>query len=1142
MQDSHGNSTHESTVFLRPSQDTELLESLKRQCERWDQGEPVGIEELLAGIPNSERRTEAILELVSNEVVLRKRLGQHPSLEEYTRRFPEIAEALSIQWKLDRILVDDSIAHSPPDQPRRIGRYEVRSELGRGAIGVVFEAYDTHLRRAVAIKRLRAGVDAPPAEIARLRSEAEALARLHHPNIVQVHDVGESQGQPFLAMEYCPAGSLASRLNGEPLPPHIAANLTRQIAEGIAAVHDHGIVHRDIKPANVLLQVPRSRDKSTDTNLSEMTLKVTDFGLAKFLDADHGYTHTGALLGTPAYMAPEQSDSTLGTVGPLTDIYSIGVILYELLTGRSPFRGATTAETLEIARRREPVSPRQLQPRLPRDLETIVLKCLQKKPGHRYAGVRELSADLARFLDGHPIKARPASPVERAWRWCRRNPVLAALEAAFAVAVLAALTILLVSNELIRREASAKSKALSEKVRALHDRELALGEKESALLQAKRSERLAQQRFFASEMNRAGHAVSDNEWNRALSLLEGQRPGPHDEDFRGFEWHYLERCIHRHMHRSFRQSPGEVWQLAFSPDGTTLAAASGEPSGTSGAIRLWDVQTVRLRATLFEGEAVPHGLDYSPDGNAIAGGLTNTSVVIWDAHTHREVRRFQTGRVIRSLDWSPTGKILAVGCQNGEIHAWRLADGQSLHEQLKTMGGPVLTTLFSRDGSRLMTSTEWGSDGRLTRVHVVEDDTLRWERDVHGISMADVGTENSNEIVGLNWARVSYINLTDGVESFAHVVSPGCLGTVRVSPDGQRYASAGRDDRMAILWDRKLKQPVAQGAHLGAVMAVAFDEQGRYWATGSSDGQVKIWHYNAPPEFTHWLHETFRGNMFVTPDGTLITSGESGSAARNLESGEAVDFPSVAGLRCVSQDGQTLVSVSSQTGGRPLIQVWDRASGSVRCSVELSEEETIAGQALAVSRSGRFLAMRTWSSPVVLWDVSGSNANQVRQFKPGDCMHLEFSPDEKSLVAACQFGRVREWKLEDESPAFEWMNYESSLVWCNRIAFSSDGTRLAAGNDLGIVRVWDVPQRKLLATLAGHQGQTRALLFMPDHRTIAVAGVGPIQLWNTEIGEECLAIRVPDYKVPGLAISADGKILVSQGDNGDIRIWRSSFE
>jgi serine/threonine protein kinase len=310
--------------------------------------------------------------------------------------------------------------------------YEILEELGRGGMGVVYKARQISLKRVVALKMVLAGAHASAEDVARFRREAEAAAQLHHPNIVQIHEIGEQDGCPYFSLEFMNGGSLAQRIHGAPQPARWSAQLIETLARAIHVAHQHGIVHRDIKPGNVLLT-------------SEGIVKITDFGLAKRLEAGGDQTKTGTVFGTPRYMPPEQASGKQRAINPRTDIYSLGAILYELLTGRPPFQAETPLDTLLQVLEREPIRPRSVNPAVPRDLETICLKAMAKEPYRRYASAEEMAQDLGRFVNGQPIQARPIGWPERFWRWCRRNPGLAGLSAVAAI-LLGALTILLATK------------------------------------------------------------------------------------------------------------------------------------------------------------------------------------------------------------------------------------------------------------------------------------------------------------------------------------------------------------------------------------------------------------------------------------------------------------------------------------------------------------------------------------------------------------------------------------------------------------------------------------------------------------------------------------------------------------------------
>jgi serine/threonine-protein kinase len=384
---------------------------------------------------------------------------------------PSVTGAYSTAEKNDDFDVDE-VRPAVLDIPG----YEVIGELGRGGMGVVYHARQIGLNRLVALKMILAGPHASSTVINRFIAEAQAVARFQHPNIVQVFEVGEHAGLPYFSLEYVDGGTLAKKVHKEPQPPRYAAAVVEQLARAMQYAHERGIVHRDLKPANILLA-------------ADGTPKVTDFGLAKQLEGDSGQTQSGQVLGTPSYMAPEQARGEVEHVGPLADVYALGAILYDLLTGRPPFAGSSLLDTLEMVRTREPVPPGQFTGKLPRDIETICLKCLQKDPAKRYATAGELADDLKRFLEGRPIVARPVGAFEKAWRWAKRNPVGAA-------AVLLAVAVLVVPSILSWQLFVANGVAEAAKKNAEEERdqkEIARKAEEAAKLTAVAEEKKAKE-------------------------------------------------------------------------------------------------------------------------------------------------------------------------------------------------------------------------------------------------------------------------------------------------------------------------------------------------------------------------------------------------------------------------------------------------------------------------------------------------------------------------------------------------------------------------------------------------------------------------------------------------------------------------
>jgi serine/threonine-protein kinase len=500
------------------------------QRERWHVGERRPVEAYLELYPHLRDDFEYALELIYGEYLLREERGESADLGAYCGRFPAYAQRLKFQVDLHEALratrpsgpveADQGLT-TTTDTPRRRDRgwpalpnYEVLEKLARGAMGVVYKARQKGLDRLVALKMILAGAHASDEERRRFRSEAEAIARLGHANVVGIYEVGEVDGQAFLSLEYVDGGSLADRLRTQPLPPRQGAELVRTLAAAIHAAHQAGIVHRDLKPANVLLTaagVP----------------KIGDFGLAKRLDAAFVHTNPGELLGTPAYMPPEQAAGQAREVGPAADIYSLGAIFYECLTGQVPFRAASLADLLELVRHAEPVPPTRLNARIPRDLETICLKCMQKESAHRYSTAQELADDLQCFLADRPIRARPPGMLERFAKFTRRNRALVAGTATvfliLVVGVVSTTAGWVNAHQERKRAREAEQQARQDEDRAIRAEENAREQWNRAVNAEKqtRHERdRVQTLLVASYEHSAQGSMARGDWNAALDYLD----------------------------------------------------------------------------------------------------------------------------------------------------------------------------------------------------------------------------------------------------------------------------------------------------------------------------------------------------------------------------------------------------------------------------------------------------------------------------------------------------------------------------------------------------------------------------------------------------------------------------------------------
>jgi hypothetical protein len=623
------------------------------------------VESYLERYPELSADRTVVLELVAAEWDLRRRHEPGLGIEEYRNRFPDyeaqLCERLPVLGAGKPETVNDlgatSEYHPPPptegmvpvasaafaghpepalagDLPAIPG-YEILGVLGRGGMGIVYKARQTSLKRLVALKMILAGGHAGPHELARFRAEAEAIARFQHPNIVQVYEIGQHGGLPYICLEYVEGSSLSKKLAGTPLPATSAARLAETLARAVHAAHERGVVHRDLKPGNILVVAGQEQADC-------LFPKITDFGLAKQLDEDSGQTATGAVMGTPSYMAPEQALGKAREVGPAADVYALGAILYETLTGRAPFKGSSVLDTLEQVRTREPVPPSQLQPRVPRDLETVCLKCLQKDPRKRYATALDLAEDLRRFLSGEPILARPAGRLERTVKWVKRRPVWAALIGVSSIAVLtlAGMSVVLLQMVLQRDGALRAEKEQARKT------QLEQIEKE-------KSRRETQALLYAADLRGASQSWKNGEVQALRDRVDRHRDKGQGQDVpRGFEWAYFSGLARASKSRALDGHEGEVLCTAYSPDGATLATGD-----RSGAVYLWDTATRMLRATLKGHPEAVDWLGYLEGGKTLAT-RTGTELWLWDPQqaTVRDKKVFKEGkRLLRPVRLALSG-------------------------------------------------------------------------------------------------------------------------------------------------------------------------------------------------------------------------------------------------------------------------------------------------------------------------------------------------------------------------------------------------------------------------------------------------------------------------------------------------------
>ncbi|MCY3022114.1 MAG: protein kinase, partial [Planctomycetota bacterium] len=766
----------------------------------------------------------------------------------------------------------------PSSTPRAsVPGYEILEELGRGGMGVVYKARHIGLNRTVALKMILSAEHAGKEAVARFRAEAEAVAQLKHPNIIQVYDIGEQDGRPYFSMEFVEGGSLQSRIGGQPQPPKWCAEIAEKLALAMHVAHAQGIIHRDLKPANVLLT-------------TQGDPKIMDFGLAKRVESGEALTQSGAVMGTPQYMAPEQASGEARRVGPPADVYALGAILYAMLTGRPPFSADTALGVLRKVLSDEPTPPTTLHGRIPPDLETICLKCLRKEPQRRYASAQELAADLRRFLNHEPIVARPTGTWERAAKWARRRPAAAALVGVSALALVAlvgggvwynaqlreALQLAKDNQKKAREETKQKEK---ERQKTEEQRRAALAAQQAEERQRKRAEEAlatAERNNYFNLIALAGKKIEENEVLQARELLASVA----DSSARNWEWgRLLLQCDTSLL--TLKGHAAVVSSVAFSPDGKRVATGSGDRTA-----RVWDSETGRELLTLKGHDHFVMSVAFSPDGKRLATGSMDCTAKVWEAETGRELvtLRGHTSHVL-PVAFSPDGKRVATGSVDYTAKVWEAETGR---EMLAFKGHPstVSSVVFSPDGKRLAT----GSCDKTAKVWGAETGrellTLRGHTGV--LCSVAFSPDGKRLATGSCDKTAKVWDAEMGSELLTLKGHTQAVSSVAISPDGKRLAT-GSEDKTAKVWDSETGRALLTlKGHVESLQSVAFSPEGKRLATGSGDKTAKVWEAETGREvLTLKGHAEGVNSVAFSPDCKRLATGSSDGTAEvwDAESG-----------------------------------------------------------------------------------------------------------------------------------------------------------------------------------------------------------------------------------------------------------------
>jgi WD40 repeat protein len=1056
-------------------------------CIRFDEqwqagGDRPRLEDFLPANAGPDERREWLRALLEVEIDCRRRAGESVPPGHYLDRFPDQADVVQAVF---------AAQPTPASGPPALPGYEILAELGRGGMGVVYQARHLQLGRVVALKMILAGAHAGEQDLLRFLGEAEAVAALQHPHVVQLFDFGRHDGLPYFTLEFVAGGSLADRLQGTPLPPGEAARLAEQLARGMAYAHEHGIVHRDLKPTNVLLA-------------EDGTPKITDFGLAKRVEVGPGLTVSGAIVGTPSYMAPEQARGDAKRVGPAADVYALGAVLYECLTGRPPFRAAAVMDTLLQVIAEEPVPVRQFQPGVPADLETICLKCLQKEPPQRYSSAEALAEDLRRFLNNEPIRARPVGSWERAVKWARRRPAVAALLAGVILVTIIGGTGIVLNWQAAEKRAEETLEAYGREQQAKNDTQQAQAKAEAAEKETSRKNEQLRRQLYVLNVQEAARALTDNDTQKAETLLLACPPA-----LRGWEWYYL-----------LRQCRAELLTLdgqrvAFSPDGKRLLTALGTILETYDTETARHVGSVPLQAAAgLCTRLAPH-----PNGTQIAlllervGGLKaegKHEIGVWDLATGKRVRTFNGfATEVAAITLSPDGSRLAAGGgetssvaagkdkERGEVKVWDVGTGRLLLD-VQQLRPVVRDVCFSPDGKRLAGA---GQDGKIRL----------WD--------ADTGQE---------------VRTLTGHE--------GAVNAVAFSPDGDALVSGGAD-RLVRIWELRLDPPIVRTCrgHQSSVNAVAFSPDGARIASGGYDRAVKVWSQGGSEWATYRGHTSVVSSVTFSPDGSRLAS--SGDIDR-VKLWDATAPPGSAavhrGAGAFSPDWQRLVTTAP---GRRL-RVWDRTTGRLVVTTP-GQQAGVAD--LAFRPDGKEFATAGDDGSVTTWDAAGGQ--RLRTFpSPAVARAVVYSPDGTRLAI-----RTADDVLKSTVRVLEAATGREVLaVQAERasgLVFSPDGKRLAIGgypNHPAVVGIVDVATGRPLWQLIGHKSKILDLAWQGD-RIATLSQDRSAKVWDPATGalQLDLSLGLPAaskfFDSGHIVFSPDGERLVASSDTYPGKVWVSEL-
>jgi eukaryotic-like serine/threonine-protein kinase len=1046
------------------------------------------LDQACAGDPTLRQRLESLL-------------AAHAERDEPS---PKGAPAVIATIKLDLPDAEDEAVG------QMLGRYKLLERVGEGGCGVVYVAEQTEpVRRRVALKVIKLGMDTKQV-VARFEAERQALAMMDHANIAKVLDAGSTEtGRPFFVMELVRGIKITDYCDQANLSTKERLELFIKVCQAIQHAHQKGIIHRDIKPSNILVTL----------HDGVPVPKVIDFGIAKATEGrltdNTVYTQLHQFIGTPAYMSPEQAEMSGLDIDTRSDIYSLGVLLYELLVGSTPFdakelisqgidamrktirekepvRPSTRLATLKgeelttTAKRRSAESSKLLH-QLKGDLDWIVMKCLEKDRTRRYDTANGLAMDLKRHLNNEPVVARPPSRLYEFQKAVRRHK--------FGFAAATALIIVLAVGVLISTwQAIAASRARSaeqqQRLATQIERDKALTAEQAekrARLQADAEKAEANHLLYVANMNLAQQAWDENNIGRLRQLLEDTQDSPH----RGFEWYYWQGQAHLSL-RTFRGHRDGVRCAAYSPDGVRIVTASDD-----GTAKVWEAAGGKELLTLNGHGGSAFCAVFSLDSQRIVTASRDGIARVWEAASGRELLSLAGhGGVVRSAAWSPDGQRIATGSWDRTAKVWEAATGKELLT-LKGHSDAVFSVAFSPDSRRIVT----GSVDETARV---------WE------------TSTGKELLALK----------------GHARQ---LTSAAFSPDGQRIVT-GSWDNTAKVWEAAGgRELLTLKGHSHGVLSVSFSPDGQRIVTGSSDNTARVWEAATGKELLSLKgHSGGVSSVAFSPDGQQILTGSYDNTAKLWEApgGLSGDVPN-RNLRTLKGHKSGLFSVAISPDGQRVAtgswdeaaKVWETASGRELLTLK------VHGGAVAFSPDGQRLAAGNWNEAKV-WEVASGREFLTFRRHDGGVSSLAFSHDGRQIVTGSDDGTAKVWEA---ATGRELRTFRGHSDGVRSVSFAPNGQRVVTGSKDRTAKVWEVAGGRELLTLKGHNGEVWSVAFSPDSQQIVTGSHdNTAKVWEAATGREMLTLNGHSDWIQSVAFSSDGRRILTGSDDGTAKLWEAA--